>query len=84
MQLSFILYAGISFIPTPGNSGAADLSFYLLFSVGVPFMGLAFSAMVLWRILSFYSYIIIGFVFTTVTHKKDRLAKFLGIDDLDE
>ena len=84
MQLSFILYAGISFIPTPGNSGAADLSFYLLFSVGVPFMGLAFSAMVLWRILSFYSYIIIGFIFTTVTHKKDRLAKFLGIDDLDE
>ena len=84
LQLSLILYAGISFIPTPGNSGAADLSFYLLFSVGVPFMGLAFSAMVLWRILSFYSYVIIGFIFTTVTHKKDRLAKFLGIDDLDE
>lgn len=84
LQLSLILYAGISFIPTPGNSGAADLSFYLLFSVGVPFMGLAFSAMVLWRILSFYSYIIIGFIFTTVSHKKDRLAKFLGIDDLDE
>ena len=84
LQLSLILYAGISFIPTPGNSGAADLSFYLLFSVGVPFMGLAFSAMVLWRILSFYSYIIIGFIFTTVSHRKDRLAKFLGIDDLDE
>lgn len=84
VQLSLILYAGISFIPTPGNSGAADLSFYLLFSVGVPFMGLAFSAMVLWRILSFYSYVIIGFIFTTVTHKKDRLAEFLGIADLDE
>lgn len=84
MQLTIILYAGISFIPTPGNSGAADLSFYLLFSVGVQFAGLAFPAMVLWRILSFYSYIIIGFIFTTVTHKKDRLAKFLGIDDLDE
>ena len=69
MQLSFILYAGISFIPTPGNSGAADLSFYLLFSVGVPFMGLAFSAMVLWRILSFYSYIIIGFVYALNTKR---------------
>ena len=84
LQLTIILYASISFIPTPGNSGAADLSFYLLFAVGVQFAGLAFPAMVLWRILSFYSYIIIGFIFTTVSHKKDRLAKFLGIEDLEE
>ena len=84
LQLTLILYASISFIPTPGNSGAADLSFYLLFSVGVQFAGLAFPAMLVWRILSFYSYIIIGFIFTTVNHKRDRLAKFLGIDDLDE
>ncbi len=84
VQLSIILYASISFIPTPGNSGAADLSFYLLFTVGVKFAGLAFSAMVLWRILSYYSYIIIGFIFTTVNHKKDKKAEFLGISDLDE
>lgn len=84
VQLALILYASISFIPTPGNSGAADLSFYLLFTVGVPFAGLSFSAMILWRIISFYSYVIIGFAFTTFTRKKDRLAKFLGIDGLDE
>ncbi len=84
IQLSIILYASISFIPTPGNSGAADLSFYMLFTVGVSFAGLSFSAMILWRIISYYSYIIIGFIFTTVSHKKDHKAEFLGITDLEE
>ena len=84
IQLSIILYASVSFIPTPGNSGAADLSFYLLFAVGVKFAGLAFSAMVLWRILSFYSYIIIGFIFTTANRRKDHLSEFLGISDLEK
>lgn len=84
VQLAIILYASISFIPTPGNSGAADLSFYMLFTVGVKFAGLSFSAMVLWRIISYYSYIIIGFIFTTVSHKKDHKAEFLGIMDLEK
>ncbi len=84
LQLTIILYASISFIPTPGNSGAADLSFYMLFTVGVKFAGLSFSAMILWRIISFYSYIIIGFIFTTASRKKDHMAEFLGISDLEE
>lgn len=84
IQLSVILYAAISFIPTPGNSGAADLSFYLLFTVGVKFAGLSFAAMILWRILSYYSYIIIGFIFTTLTRKKTHKLEFLGISDLEE
>ena len=70
VQIVIILYAAISFIPTPGNSGAADLSFYLLFEVGL-LAGFAFPAMILWRLLSFYSYIIIGFVFTTLKKKSD-------------
>lgn len=70
LVLSTILYASISFIPTPGNSGAADLSFYLLFETGL-FAGLAFPAMVVWRALSFYSFIIIGFIFATLKKKSD-------------
>lgn len=65
VQLCLILYAAISFIPTPGNSGAADLSFYLLFKTGLTdsgYSGFAFPAMLTWRILSFYIYIIIGFI----------------------
>lgn len=78
MQLCFILYSAVSFIPTPGNSGAADLSFYLLFDTGLglsaagSYGGLAFPAMLLWRFLSFYSFIIIGFLFTAVEKRKAK------------
>ena len=70
IQVCAILNAAISFIPTPGNSGAADLSFYLLFELGL-MTGLAFPAMVVWRIMNFYSTIIIGFVFATLKKKAD-------------
>lgn len=72
VQLCLILYAAISFIPTPGNSGAADFSFYVLFSAGVTYAGGGFSAMIVWRLLSFYSFIIIGFIFTTCKKRADR------------
>ena len=62
--------SAISFIPTPGNSGAADLSFFLLFEA-VLVSGLAFPAMVVWRLFSFYSTIIIGFLFATFKKKSD-------------
>ena len=51
--ICLILYSAISFIPTPGNSGAADLSFYLLFETGLTISGAAFPAMIVWRFLSF-------------------------------
>ena len=74
VQLCIILYISISFVPTPGNSGAADLSFYLLFSTGITAACLAFPAMVTWRVLAFYSFIIIGFIFTKINRKSERKA----------
>lgn len=71
VQLCLILYASISFIPTPGNSGAADLSFYLLFEAGL-MVGLSFPTMMVWRFLSFYSHIVIGFIFTSWKKKSDQ------------
>lgn len=70
VQVCIILNSAISFIPTPGNSGAADLSFYILFKSGLA-VGLAFPAMVIWRCLSFYSYIVIGFLFAALKKKSD-------------
>ncbi len=70
-----LLYSAISFIPTPGNSGAADLSFYLLFQSGLESIGnVAFPALMTWRFLSFYSFIIIGFIFNKANkaHEKKR------------
>ncbi len=75
-QIYFILNAAIAFIPTPGNSGAADLSFFLLFESGLA-VGLAFPAMLTWRLLAFYSYIIIGFIFATLKKKADRKREAL-------
>jgi uncharacterized protein (TIRG00374 family) len=80
-----ILNAAISFIPTPGNSGAADLSFYLLFELGL-MTGLAFPAMVVWRLISFYSTILIGFLFATFKKKSDlkKQAKFQEFAPIEE
>ncbi len=71
IQITLILSAAVSFIPTPGNSGAADLSFYLLFEASL-FAGMAFPAMILWRGLSFYSFILVGFVFATIKKRLDQ------------
>ncbi len=72
IQISLILYAAVSFIPTPGNAGAADLSFYLVFSEGLKTAGLAFPAMIVWRLLSYYSYLIIGFIFNAFKKRADH------------
>ena len=52
------IYATICLVPTPGNAGAAEGAFYLVFSAmrsdGV------FWAMLIWRIFCYYSFIVIG------------------------
>ncbi len=74
IQVCSILYAAISFIPTPGNSGAADFSFYWLFQTGL-LAGFAFPAMIIWRFLSYYSFIIIGIIFLSVNKRREQKKK---------
>ena len=52
------IYASIALIPTPGNAGAAEGAFYLVFSA----MGSdgVFWAMLIWRIFCHYSFIATG------------------------
>lgn len=76
-SICFILYASITFIPTPGNSGAADLSFFILFE-SVLFAGLAFPAMMVWRLFSFYSTIILGFLFVILKKRADKKSAKLN------
>ena len=54
------IYATICLVPTPGNAGAAEGAFYLVFSA----MGSdgVFWAMLIWRLFCHYSFIIIGAV----------------------
>jgi len=68
------IYASITLVPTPGNAGAAEGAFYLVFSA----MGSdgVFWAMLIWRLFSHYSFIIAGAVVYAVNAiEAKRLAR---------
>ena len=52
--------SSIAFIPTPGNAGAAEGSFYLVFSLLTS--GSVFWAMLFWRFFNYYAWIILGWI----------------------
>lgn len=58
--------SAVYFIPTPGNSGAAEGTFFLVFSALST--GYVFWAMLVWRLFSYYIYIIMGLVIYVVMH----------------
>ncbi|MCQ2387124.1 MAG: flippase-like domain-containing protein [Clostridia bacterium] len=80
LQMCFLLQSAVSFIPTPGNSGAADLSFYLLFEKGlalgtIGLYSVAFPAMMTWRFLCFYTFILVGVIAKGIKKGKKLKAK---------
>lgn len=52
------IYCATTIVPTPGNAGAAEGAFYLIFSQ-LDYAGL-FWGMLIWRFICYYSFIIIG------------------------
>ena len=58
--ITVYIYLAITIIPTPGNSGVAEASFFLVFSSLSA--GALFWAMLFWRALVYYSWIVIGLV----------------------
>ena len=69
-QVTFIT-CSMTVIPTPGNSGAAEVSFYLVFS---SLAGDAlFWAIAMWRFLCYYSWLAVGLacILITALRKKD-------------
>ena len=50
--------SAVYFVPTPGNSGAAEGTFFVVFSALSS--GYVFWAMLVWRFFSYYIYIILG------------------------
>lgn len=67
------VYAAISFIPTPGNSGAAEVSFAMLFTM---LQGLAsvssYWAMAYWRFCCYFLGVLIGMAFIIVNMVKNN------------
>ena len=60
LTMCLYVYASVTLVPTPGNAGAAEGSFYILFdqldTTGV------FWAMLIWRFLCYYLFILLGLV----------------------
>ena len=72
-SITVLIYTAITIIPTPGNSGAAEVSFSLVFSSLEG--GLLFWAMILWRTFVYYSWIIIGVIVVTRGAVSDGIKK---------
>lgn len=68
--LTIAVMSAIYFIPTPGNSGAAEGTFFVVFSALSS--GYVFWAMLLWRFFSYYIYIIMGPIIYFRMHLEKR------------
>jgi uncharacterized membrane protein YbhN (UPF0104 family) len=51
------IYAGIAYIPTPGNAGAAEGTFYTIFR---DLNSNTFWGMAIWRFLTYYLFLLLG------------------------
>ena len=64
-------YAAVTYIPTPGNAGAAEGTFYALFKTLKS--GNIFWAMLIWRFLSYYMFLATGvgiYIYNFVKNKR--------------
>ena len=79
-RIAFFIYCAITLVPTPGNSGAADGTFYGLFrSILATVVGASFTCMMVWRIFSFYSYLLLGIIVLICTKARERISKRRGL-----
>lgn len=74
LSMTVFIYCAITIIPTPGNSGAAEGSFYLIFS-RLDYSGL-FWGMLIWRLFCYYSFIIIGVLIYGYNAFRNQLSKW--------
>ena len=73
MTLNVYVQMSVTVVPTPGNSGAMESAFMMAL-VGIS-AGVLFWTVFSWRFLSYYSYIIIGLVITTVRFIKSAIRR---------
>jgi uncharacterized protein (TIRG00374 family) len=60
VAMAAFLFLAVHFIPVPGSSGATEAGFGLFF--GSFFFGYSIAAMFIWRLITYYSMIVIGFI----------------------
>ena len=72
MSMCTFVYASVTIVPTPGNAGAAEGSFYILFNQ-LDTSGL-FWAMLIWRFLCYYAFLLLGLSIYAV-HGVERVIR---------
>ena len=80
LTLTVYIYAAIAYIPTPGNAGAAEGTFYSIFS------GLkhAFWGMTIWRFLTYYLFLLLGLGIYGYNALEPKLRKRKKKNETDE
>lgn len=53
LAIQSLLYMAVNFFPTPGNAGASEGGFYLIFSLVFPASVILY-AIILWRLITYY------------------------------
>lgn len=86
LTIQFLLYITASFTPLPGASGAQEGGFYLFFRGFFP-NSMIFAALLIWRFVTYYLFIIIGFfavaVDQTISYRMARKRRALADEDSD-
>ena len=59
LAMQVFLYLAVSFAPTSGATGATEGGFYLFFTMMFP-KALLYGAMLLWRLFTYYSHLLVG------------------------
>ena len=72
LSMCVYVYFSVTIVPTPGNAGAAEGSFYILFNQ-LDTSGL-FWAMLIWRFLTYYIFLVMGLLIYAV-RALERLLK---------
>ena len=72
LTTTVVITAAVYFVPTPGNAGAAEGTFYAVFSSLSS--GYVFWAMLIWRFFTYYAYIIIGPLIYLHMHLEKNLS----------
>ncbi len=65
--------SAVYFVPTPGNSGAAEGTFFVVFSALS--QGYVFWAMLVWRFFSYYIYILLGPIIYARKHLEKKRGR---------
>lgn len=75
IAIQSFLYLAVSLFPTPGGTGASEGGFYIFFNLIFP-KDVLFVSMLIWRLITYYSNIIIGGLFVLV----DSVSNFRESD----